>query len=74
MKKLIGLVLELVIISVCGVAQEKEKHNGGGHEVYRAHIPAHGPAPAHAITCALAPTFTFCLSVEGNIRLETASA
>lgn len=48
MKKLIGLVLALVIISVCAVAQEREKHNGDDHESGRRHIPTHGPAHAQA--------------------------
>ncbi|SRR6266481_1055899 len=44
MKKPIGLVVTLLIISVCTVAQEK--HRVDAREGSGRHIPAHGPTPA----------------------------
>ena len=46
MKKLIGLVLPLAVISfACMSAQEGEKRHNDRDEVRNRHIPAHGPAP-----------------------------
>jgi len=50
MKKLVGLVTVLLMLSVLAWAGGKkggdEEHGGGKHDVGGGHIPAHGPAPA----------------------------
>jgi hypothetical protein len=61
MKKLIGLVVALLMISVGAVAQEKheEKQKGDAHEAGRRHIPAHGPARTQARPRPVSENHTF---------------
>ncbi|MBV8052510.1 MAG: hypothetical protein JOZ80_15075 [Acidobacteriaceae bacterium] len=55
MKKAIGILVVLLVISVFAIAQERQggegargeqSHNAGRPEVGGGHIPAHGPAPS----------------------------
>jgi hypothetical protein len=46
MKKCIGFLVTLLVLSLAAFAQNKS--GGRGHGVNAGHIPAHGPAPARA--------------------------
>ena len=55
MKKLIGLIAVLLIVSVPALAEQRGGEQRGASHVGGGHIPAHGPAPVRAPARAPAP-------------------